>query len=133
MTLAMMVGLNSYMVYCALTRRKYETYRWIPLILTLVAAFMIMAEPSRHYLIDKALIPGFMFREYKAGCGSETWKCLALPGIIFTILFTYIGFFLLFWGTMWNANLWSKLKSVPKKWRAIRRKKDADNQKKLLV
>jgi len=121
-TLIMMLLLNGYMVRCAFTTRRQEVYRWIPLLLTLLAAVLIMAEPSRHLLMDFGFLSSQFFGEYQHGCPTESIRCLSVAGIIFTALSTYIGFFLLFWGTMWNAKLWPKLKSIPAKWRAIRRK-----------
>ncbi|PRP73158.1 outer membrane autotransporter barrel domain-containing protein [Planoprotostelium fungivorum] len=119
-TIIMMTLLNGYMLRCAFTKRRHETYRWIPLLLTLLAALMIMAEPSRHLFMDFGLLSSQFFSEYRSDCDSETLRCLSRAGIIFTVLFTYIGFVLLFWGTMWNAGLWPKLKAIPKKWRQIR-------------
>lgn len=72
--------------------------------------------------MDFGLLSRQFFGEYRSDCDSESLRCLSVAGIIFTVLFTYVGFFLLFWGTMWNAKLWPKLKAIPAKWRAIRRR-----------
>lgn len=58
--------------------------------------------------------------QYRAGCPNENITCLSIVGILFTIIFTYLGFFLLFWGTLWNANILTKIKEVKKKWKQLR-------------
>lgn len=45
---------------------------------------------------------------------------LSPMGVLFTIVFTYTGFILLAIGTMWNANLTTKLSSLKEKWRQLR-------------
>lgn len=45
---------------------------------------------------------------------------LSPMGVLFTIVFTYFGFMLLAIGTMWNANLMTKLSSLKDKWRQLR-------------
>lgn len=42
----------------------------------------------------------------------ESWSNLSTIGIIFTLSFTYIGFFLLTTGVMWNAQIVQKLGKV---------------------
>ncbi|GMI28537.1 hypothetical protein TeGR_g12378 [Tetraparma gracilis] len=50
----------------------------------------------------------------------ESWSNLSTIGIIFTLSFTYIGFFLLTTGVMWNAQIVQKLGKVRSQYRALR-------------
>lgn len=50
----------------------------------------------------------------------EDWNHLAPMGVLFTIVFTYLGFGLLSVAVMWNAGIVSKLAGMRKKWRALR-------------
>lgn len=52
----------------------------------------------------------------------ESLGCLSPAGVVFTI-FTYIGFFLLAFATMWNANIVQKLSEAKDKWTEIRAQK----------
>jgi hypothetical protein len=54
------------------------------------------------------------------GCHEETFKCLSSIGWIFTIFCTYIGFAILMFATMWNADLIGKLAAMREKWRELR-------------
>lgn len=50
----------------------------------------------------------------------ENMKHLSMIGIIFTIIFTYSGFFLLAFGALWNADIINKIKKMKKQWNALR-------------
>jgi len=124
---SMMVALNGYMLYCALTKRKKLSFgqKFGPFMLTVLAAFLIMADLLRHVLQDVNIWkagpwPGSS--EYRSNCEEENVTCLSAIGWIFTIACTYSGFVLLFCGTMWNANLLAKLKQIRKQWQALRSK-----------
>lgn len=52
----------------------------------------------------------------------EKMHCLSTVGILFTEVFTYVGFALLAFATMWNADLIGKLKEIRDKFREIRAK-----------
>eukprot|EP01012_Entosiphon_sulcatum_P035670 TRINITY_DN452_c0_g1_i1.p1 TRINITY_DN452_c0_g1~~TRINITY_DN452_c0_g1_i1.p1 ORF type:complete len:765 (+),score=107.99 TRINITY_DN452_c0_g1_i1:1538-3832(+) len=54
----------------------------------------------------------------------ENLAHLSPMGILFTITFTYLGFTLLAIGTLWNANLLSKLREVRTQWRQLRNIQD---------
>ncbi len=41
-------------------------------------------------------------------------------GILFTAVFTYFGFGLLLWGSLWNANLLEKLSKAKTQWNHLR-------------
>mmetsp|Transcript_21633 Transcript_21633/g.30252 ORF Transcript_21633/g.30252 Transcript_21633/m.30252 type:complete len:123 (-) Transcript_21633:118-486(-) len=119
----MMLFLNIYMFYCAKKKRRNAKYQYVPFILTTVAGFLICADLVRHVLQDVNIWkagpwPGSS--EYRSDCSHESLACLSPVGWIFTIGCTYIGFILLFWGTMWNANLIDKLKEVKRKWKQLR-------------
>lgn len=51
---------------------------------------------------------------------NEKMRCLTTLGAFTTLVCTYTGFILLAVGTMWNANLVSKLKDARDKWRELR-------------
>lgn len=50
----------------------------------------------------------------------EKAHCLSFVGTLFTLVFTYFGFFLLAFATMWNADLVGKCKEIGVKYREIR-------------
>lgn len=56
-------------------------------------------------------------------CGcvpDETMSHLAIMGVVFTIIFTYLGFIFLAIGVMWNANIMSKLGKIKAQWQELR-------------
>lgn len=57
-------------------------------------------------------------------CGAcvpnETMSYLSPMGVLFTIVFTYIGFALLAVAVLWNADFIEKMKGVREKWRELR-------------
>jgi hypothetical protein len=85
-----------------------------------------MADLTRHVLQDTKVWPesgwpgGRGSAQYRADCHVENISCLSGVGYLFTIAFTYSGFILLAIGTLWNANIMSKLKLCKSQWRAIR-------------
>jgi len=124
-TATMMIGVNSYILYCCMTKRRKQPFckKYGPLILTFFAALFIMADLTRHLLQDLNLWksgpwPGSS--EYRPDCPTETMKCLSILGVFFTVIATYTGFILLFIGTMWNANIVTKLKQIKRKWNELR-------------
>jgi len=123
---ALMLALNIYMLHCAFKKRKKLPHfkKFGPFYFTVVAAFFILADIIRHVLQDTDVWPAPGSNEYRPECAQttsqENIKCLSLVGWIFTIFFTWSGFVLLFIGTMWNANLISKLKQVRQQWKKLR-------------
>lgn len=104
------------------TRNRWGT-RWQiygPTILVSIAYPLIIADPLRHLLVDKNVWTDDSASMYRSDCDSETIRCLSVTGVFFTIIFTYVGFILLAWGTLWNANIIDKLKAVREKWRELR-------------
>jgi len=61
---------------------------------------------------------------YECNCNqcvpNENISHLSPLGIVFTIIFTYLGFALLAVAVGWNANIVDKLKGMRTKWRALR-------------
>jgi hypothetical protein len=122
----MMILVNIYIFYCARTKRKRAktfTQKYGPLMLTILAALFIMADLTRHVLQDLKVWkegpwPGSS--QYRSGCPHENVTCLSAVGVVFTIIFTYTGFILLFIGTMWNANLVAKLREIRQQWIQLR-------------
>jgi glutaredoxin 3 len=51
---------------------------------------------------------------------NEIMSQLSPIGIIFTIVFTYLGFIFLSIGVLWNANILDKLKKIKHQWRLLR-------------
>jgi thiol-disulfide isomerase/thioredoxin len=57
----------------------------------------------------------------QGGCHSnEKFACLGGMGTLFTAVFTYFGFSLLLWGSLWNANLIQKLGKAKDQWNQLR-------------
>jgi len=120
---ALMIAVNIYMFYCAQKKRKGMKHQYTPFILTLFAGVLVLLDLMRHVLADHHIwkpgpFPGCS--QYRPGCNRENISCLSLTGVLFTIVATYTGFILLFIGTMWNANIVSKLKELRQKWRELR-------------
>lgn len=115
-----MVAVNCYVGYCV--KRRYGTFwqKWGPLIFTLVATPLIMADLVRHVLQDTKLWPEPGSAQFRPGCNAENMTCLSAVGWLFTVFFTYSGFVCLAVGTMWNANLMDKIREIRKEWKALR-------------
>lgn len=60
----------------------------------------------------------------------ENLHHLAPMGVLFTIVFTYLGFALLAVGTLWNANITEKFAEIRLQWRQLRGKDPAPAAKK---
>lgn len=60
------------------------------------------------------------FKHLRFGCHSnEKFKCLCGMGTMFTAVFTYTGFILLFLGSLWNANLLDKIAQFRYNWQQL--------------
>ncbi len=125
------------MIYTKKQRRKLSTFwkRNGPVILVSVAIPLIMADILRHVLQDEGVwlaciklddgsCAWYSSAEYKAGeaggTNDENLTNLSTIGILFTIVCTYSGFILLAFGTLWNANIMSKLVIIRARWRQLR-------------
>jgi len=116
-----MIGMVIYMAHNA---RKYRwgshCQKFGPTWLTVLAACFVMADLSRHVLQDLKWWPAPGSSQYRSNCETEDMECLSVVGWFFTIIFTYLGFALLFFSTMWNAKICQKLKEFRKKWAELR-------------
>jgi len=78
-------------------------------------------EELVHNLKFGPSIVGYFFGHLQDGCHSnEKFVCLGGMGILFTAVFTYFGFGLLLWGSLWNANLLEKLSKAKTQWDHLR-------------
>lgn len=104
------------------SRNRFGTFwqKYGPTILVTIAFPLIIADLLRHVLADKGAWTSDSVKMYRDDCDSETIRCLSVTGVFFTIIFTYVGFVLLAWGTLWNANILDKLRDVREKWRELR-------------
>jgi len=121
----MMLALTIYVIYKSRTRWGTHWQKYGPTYLMCISTVLVMADPIRHLLNDYDLWPGVLSNgwgsnEYRDGCDSETAHCLSTVGILFTIIATYVGFFLLAVATLWNANICDKLKDIRAEWRRLR-------------
>jgi len=120
----MMVGLSIYVAYHSRTRWGTHWNKYGPTYITILSGFLIMADLTRHVLEDTNVWPSvdgnWGAAEYRSDCTQETMHCLTTVGVLFTIVFTYSGFFLMAVGTMWNANICDKIKDIREEWRKLR-------------
>jgi len=124
-TLAMMLGLTLYVGLHSRQRWGSHWQKYGPTYMTILASFLVMADLTRHVLEDINWWPahlsnGWGSAEYKNECSPEAPPCLTAVGILFTIVFTYLGFFILAVATLWNANICDKLKDFKAEWRRLR-------------
>ena len=140
-TLAMMVVMNWY-VYYTMDRRDgpADGATWCnkygPFVCTMIAAPLVLADQARHVTQDLGWWPAGPWpgsSEYISGCGSETMACLSPLGWGFTSVFTYTGFLFIAIGTMWNANMVDKCRSIRSKWNELRGNEDDEKKTGLLV
>jgi len=143
-TALMMVIVNGFMVY-TLKNRDRSRGKWFfygPLVLTLLATPLILADIVRHVLQDTGAWPECDRADdviWSSDCNtsSSQYHCNLPPpscipdsqenmshlspmGVLFTICFTYMGFACLMVGTLWNANICEKLKELREQWNEIR-------------
>jgi len=115
-----------------------------PLILVIMAVPLIMADLVRHLLQDhdiwtecprnkdeppwpsKCTWYSNQYRCTLHGPSScipdknENMAHLSPMGVLFTIVCTYTGFGLLFFGVLWNANILKKCREIRSQWRELR-------------
>jgi hypothetical protein len=142
-TALMLVLLTAYIAWSSKKRFGTTWQKYGPLILMPIASAMIIADPIRHVLQDADVWPArngdhyVGSAQYLRGCAHETMSCLSPIGIVFTIVLTYVGFFILFVGMLWNAHICDKLKEIKAKWRQLRNpqatKKRRRRRKKIVV
>jgi len=116
-TLVMMIVLVAYTAYHSRTRELPRWSKYGPLVLTVVASFLIMAEPTRHIVTDHNLwADGAMYRD---DCDTESVRCLSFVGWMFELC-TWFGFTFLIVGSLWNANIVDKIRELRWRWQEIR-------------
>jgi len=116
----MLLAMTIYVGYGTRKRWGGGCHKYGPLILVLIAFPLILMEPLRHVLQDTNVWTGSSVHEYKDGCESGYLDCMSVTGWLITITATYVGFVLLFIGSLWNANICKTCSKIREKWRALR-------------
>ncbi|PRP89127.1 Src protein [Planoprotostelium fungivorum] len=93
----------------------HEPYRWLPLVFTSVAFPLIMAEPTRRWLIDLGFLDAQFFGQYIKGCVDGNWKCLSTSGILIAFIFTYVGYILLLFGLVFQYKIGMRYEEIRKR------------------
>jgi len=119
LTLVMLLALLAYVVHCSKRRRGTTWRKYGPTILTAISFPLIMADPTRHVLQDQKVWPAPSSSEYRPDCKTESIHCLSVLGVFFTIIFTYLGFCFLMYGSLWNGNIMAKLREIRQRWREL--------------
>jgi len=140
LTGAMMVVFTAYTTYKTIKCRQHlpTGRKYGPMILAYIAAFLIMLEPSRHVIMDHTTASGenhylhgynvWFLAEYRNdGCDSQTPRCFALGGWLFTFGTTYLGFALLFASTLWLIDAREKWSEFKYRWREIRNSRKGES------
>jgi len=120
-----MIGLCIYVALHARSRYGTHSQKFGPTYLTVAASFLVMADLTRHVVEDLGWWPerlpnGWGAGEYRQDCPQEEIHCLSVVGVLFTMVFTYLGFLMLLVGTLWNANIVARLKEIRAHWRSLR-------------
>lgn len=141
----MMLVVTGFMVYTLKKRDRERGFLFYygPLILTMIATPLILADIIRHVLQDTGVWKECDRAENEIWSDHCTWsssqyKCTLLPaqgcipdknenmahlspmGVFFTIVLTYCGFICLMIGTLWNANICQKLREIRSQWNELR-------------
>jgi len=120
LTSIMMLIVIGYVAYHSRTRFGSHWQVFGPLYLTIVSSLLILADPTRHMLLDFDIWPADYLSEYRDDCDDESIACLSVVGWIFTIGCTYTGFIILTLATLWNANIIDKIDAFKDRWRQLR-------------
>jgi len=72
------------------------------------------------YIVDDIANPDTAVEDYCHCTDDETMGNLSTGGLIFTVGITYLGFFIMTLGVMWNAQIITKLAKVKSQFRALR-------------
>jgi hypothetical protein len=126
LTAAMLIAMISYVAYGLKKRWGHGCKRYGPLIFVCVAFPLIIAEPLRHILQDEGVWTDDSSKVYRPGCESGYIDCMSVTGWLITIGATYIGFVLLFIGSLWNANICKTCAKIRDQWRELRKEQAAD-------
>jgi len=122
----MLLAICLYVEHTASRRRGKHWKKWGPTYLCILASMLIMMDQSRHILQDMGYWPPPSSSQYRQGCEDESMACLSAVGWIFTFFATYLGFAILFVGTLWNGNICQKLKEIKEKWKQLRSGNDSN-------
>lgn len=141
----MMLVVNGFMVYTLKNRDRSQGFLFFygPLMLTMIATPLILADVVRHVLQDAGVWEecdrpdDVIWSNDLCLWSSSQYKCTTPPphcipdanenmfhlspiGVLFTIVFTYLGFVCLMIGTLWNANICEKLRDLKAEWNNLR-------------
>lgn len=109
-TAVMMVVMTVLHARSARTRYGSSLRKYGPLILTVLAALLILAEPTRTVLCNPSgAWQGPRKRGFSAAV--KSW---------FFFLSSYVGYTALYTAVFWNANVLDKLKAIREKWKELR-------------
>lgn len=141
-TLCLMMFVNGFMIYTLKNRYGSCCQKFGPLMCTLTAAPLILADLVRHLLQDHDVWKECVRNKVKWDADACRWASnqyhcdipgpdhctnheniahLSMIGWLFTIVFTYTGFIFLFIGVLWNANILQKCGEIKAQWRELRR------------
>jgi len=115
-TFAMLVAMAAYTLYHAKSRFGSHCNKYGPTYMVVASIPLIMLELVHHVLVDHGYWNQNMYKPHCVG----NMKCLNIYGIFIVIVATYLGFALMFWGSLWNANFVDKLQDIRTKWRELR-------------
>lgn len=108
-TLATTTNLAQYVYWKSAARSGTHFERYTPVYLLLAAIPLVMADLTRHVLMDAGVWTGDSARMYRDDCGPlhglHGILCLSTTGWLFTIVFTYSGFIAMVTGVLWSANI----------------------------
>lgn len=117
---AMCLALLGYTAYISKRRQPgSHCHVYGPTYFVVASLPLILADPLRHVLMDYGALPD-SFSMYRDDCDSETVACLSVAGVFITIVCTYLGFTLLFIGSLWSANICDKCRELRVKWSELR-------------
>jgi len=116
-TLALLTNITQFVYHKSKKRPLPHLHRWGPFYCCLLSIPFVMADLSRHVLMDYHYISLPMYNS-NPNCTSSTMRCLSAYGWLFTVLFTYSGYTLLITGVLWAADICAKIRVAVRKARA---------------
>jgi len=149
-TLAALTNIAQYVGWISSSRRKGLRFlrRFAPLFLCILAVPLVMADLTRHVLLDAGAVQeacdhpdetscvadseckwttdqggfcyGTSFWHAGASMGYGPGNALSFVGVLFTIIFTYTGFACMIAGVFWSVDIISKFKDIGRRFRELR-------------
>jgi len=149
-TLAALTNIAQYVGWISSTRRQRLPFmrRYAPLFLCILAVPLVMADLTRHVLMDAGAVVGACDYTDETSCladstckwdpdqggfcyGTSFWhagasmgygpgNALSFVGVLFTIIFTYSGFACMIVGVFWSVDIISKFKDIGRRFRELR-------------